>query len=90
MSDLENLVAGIDRGQEGQGSVLVSARNERAMEVLHDQLSRGRRRAGIFYGAGHMPDFHRRLLKAGFAEERAEWLPAWVIGPRAPAVIKGG
>jgi hypothetical protein len=90
MSDLENLVAGIDRGQEGQGSVLVSARNERAMEVLREQLSHGRRRTGIFYGAGHMPDFHRRLIKAGFSEERAEWLPAWVIGPRPQSATTGG
>ena len=83
MSELENMVAGIDRGAEGQGSVLVSARNERAMAVLREQLGRGRRRAGIFYGAGHMPDFHRRLLREGYRVQAEAWLTAWDIGPRA-------
>jgi hypothetical protein len=79
MGQLEQVVAGIDRGSDGQGSVLVSERNRHALRILEEQLGKGRRRVGIFYGAGHMSDFKRRLLTAGFRETGVEWLTAWDI-----------
>jgi hypothetical protein len=83
MDQLERMLAGIDDGDgSGDGSVIVSARNEHAMKVLQQQIAAGRRQLGIFYGAGHMTDFDRRLLQLGFQPVRAEWITAWDIRPR--------
>jgi hypothetical protein len=81
MDQIESMVAGIDQGPDGQGSVLVSARNEHAMRVLHEQIGQGKRRLGIFYGAGHMPDLEKRLQLLGFGKTQARWLTAWDIKP---------
>jgi hypothetical protein len=79
MDRMESMLAGIDQGQSGQGSVLVSGRNEHALRVLQEQIRAGKRRLGIFYGAGHMPDFERRLQALGFERSGERWLVAWDI-----------
>ena len=84
MDQIESTLAGIDRGSDGQGSVLVSGRNEHAMGVLRDQLQRGNRRLGIFYGAGHMPDLDQRLRQLGFQPAGEQWLTAWEIRRKRP------
>jgi hypothetical protein len=84
MEQLEALVAGIDQDPDGQGSVIVGARNEHAIQVLEQQITQGRRQLGIFYGAAHLPDFHQRLLQRGFKPDHEEWLTAWDIRPRSP------
>ncbi len=61
-----------------QGSALIAARNEHAMRVLHEQLSRGARRIGLFYGAAHMNDFEQRLAaELGLQRVAVEWADAW-------------
>jgi hypothetical protein len=79
MEQMEAMLAGIDRGSDGQGSVLVQGRNEHAMRVLDREIKQGRRKIGIFYGAGHMPDFERRLEALGFRKSAEHWLVAWDI-----------
>jgi hypothetical protein len=79
MSQMEAMLAGIDQGADGQGSVLVQGRNEHALNVLEKEIKRGKRKLGIFYGAGHMPDFERRLEALGFKKSRERWLVAWDI-----------
>lgn len=79
LQDMEAIVSGIDQGKDGQGSVLVSGRNEVAMKVLGEQIQKSKRRLAIFYGAGHMPDLEERLLKAGFKQTKKEWVTAWDI-----------
>jgi hypothetical protein len=79
MDQMEAAMAGIDQGPGGQGSVLVSGRNEHAMRVLEEQIRKGKRRLGIFYGAGHMPDLERRLTALGFEKVDHRWLTAWDI-----------
>ena len=60
------------------GSALIEARNEHAMEVLKEQIGAGKRKLGIFYGAAHMPDFERRLLdELGLEKIAVEWVDAW-------------
>jgi hypothetical protein len=81
MGELERMMAGIDDGPDGKGSVIVSARNEHALKVLQKQIDTGKRRLGIFYGAGHMVDFQERLLNSGYRPIREEWIPAWDIAP---------
>jgi hypothetical protein len=61
-----------------QGSVLISERNKRALEVLRQQLATGKKRLGIFYGAGHLNDMDARLRKDFQLEPVAvTWLTAW-------------
>lgn len=60
------------------GSTLITVRNQRAVEVLRDQLDGGARDIAIFYGAGHMPDFEKRLVEDfGMRRVSNEWIEAW-------------
>ena len=61
-----------------QVATLIRARNERAMKVLQEQLDAGKRRIALFWGAGHMEDFERRLiLSYGFEPAGVVWRDAW-------------
>lgn len=61
-----------------EGSTIITERNKKAFEVLRTQLDKGKRNLGVFYGAGHLPDMHERLL-ADFGMQLVgiEWLTAW-------------
>lgn len=60
------------------GSTLITVRNQRALDVLREQLDAGKRDIAIFYGAGHMPDFERRLVEDfGMQRVATEWVEAW-------------
>lgn len=60
------------------GSVLITERNRKALSVLKRELDKGARDLALFYGAGHLPDFHRRLTgEYGFELRNVEWLDAW-------------
>lgn len=60
------------------GSTLITERNRKALAVLERELADGAERLALFYGAGHMPDFHRRLTGGyGFELTRLEWVDAW-------------
>ncbi len=65
-----------------EGSTIVTERNAKALEVLRREFAAGKRRLAIFYGAGHLADFQRRL-QADFGMQRAavEWVPAWSLTP---------
>ncbi len=61
-----------------EGSTLITERNKRALEVLRQQQKIGKRRIGVFYGAGHLTDMHERLVKEfGLTPIGIEWLEAW-------------
>lgn len=61
-----------------QGSALIAARNERAMQVLREQIDAGASRIGIFYGVAHMPDFEQRLGdNLSLVRQQTEWINAW-------------
>ncbi len=89
LSKAENFVVQIE-GEEG--TVLVAERNRVAMERLAEE--RARRAGGryaILYGAGHMPDFERRLFAEGFVKRETDWLDAWTIHPPgSPAAAPAG
>ena len=57
--------------------LLIQDRNAAAMVVLKEQIKIGRRRLGVFYGAAHLPDFHRRMLELGFQPKTTTWSAAW-------------
>jgi hypothetical protein len=61
-----------------EGSTLITERNKVALQVLREQIDAGKRKIGVFYGAGHMPDMHRRLRDDfGLVAGEPRWLVAW-------------
>jgi hypothetical protein len=66
-----------------EGSTLITERNKRALDVLRKQLRMGRRKLGIFYGAGHLNDMHERLVK-DFEMQPVGilWMEAWDLRPK--------
>ena len=79
LETMESILSGIDQGPDGKGSVILSGRNQFAMDVLTAELKKGKRNLAIFYGAGHMPDLEKRLLKEGFRKSTDRWMTAWDI-----------
>lgn len=69
---------------EDSDSAIIGARNERAIEVLRNELDSGAKRLGIFYGVAHMPDIEERLLEMGLVPIKTTWVDAWNLGSAAP------
>jgi hypothetical protein len=68
-------------------STIITERNKKCLEVMHQQLNAGKVHAGIFYGAGHFKDMEERMVKDyGFQRQSEEWLVAWHL--RDPAAKK--
>jgi hypothetical protein len=67
---------------EGESGVsLIDDRNAAIVDVLRSEIAAGKKRIGIFYGAGHAPDLHERLRKElGLKLLEVEWLQAWDVG----------
>jgi hypothetical protein len=80
MSDLERMTTLFEGAN---GSTLITERNKRAIEVLRSRFDKGERRIAIFYGAGHMPDMARRLVREiHLVPVQEDWLTAWDLrGP---------
>lgn len=65
-----------------EGSAVIAARNEHAVEILKQRLARGDRRIGIFYGVGHMTDLEQRLQdELGLRILATTWIDAWDLTP---------
>jgi hypothetical protein len=77
---MESTLSGIS-GPEG--STLITERNKKALEVLRKQQRMGRRKIGIFYGAGHLSDMHERLVKDFQMQPVGiTWMEAWDLRPK--------
>jgi hypothetical protein len=74
------------------GSTIISERNKVALGVLRKQIASGTRRIAIFYGAGHMPDFQKRIgQEFGLSPAETRWLVAWDLKtPTAKAAGAAG
>lgn len=69
-------------GSDGT-STIITERNKKCLDVLQQQLRDGRRKIGIFYGAGHFSDMEKRLVEEhGFERAGEDWIVAWHL--RAP------
>jgi len=69
-------------GDDSQSAV-IGARNQRAIDVLTEQLDAGARRIAIFYGAAHMPDMEERLLQQlDLVYLDTTWVDAWRLDTR--------
>ncbi len=66
------------------GQVIIKERNAVVMAMVEDELETGPngRRIALFYGAGHLPDFARRLQAAGWVYQGSAWNSAWTIEPK--------
>jgi hypothetical protein len=81
-TDMEVLTAAFSGGE---GSSLITDRNQAAIDVLREQLAKGRTKIAIFYGAAHMDDFDGRLRKDfGLQPRETAWLEAWDLRKPAP------
>ena len=61
-----------------KGSTIITERNLIALDVLSEQLAKGKKRIGIFYGAGHLGDMSRRLVSDfGMKFTGEKWVEAW-------------
>lgn len=71
-------------------TILVDDRNAAAMQVLNQEIAKGRKRLAIFYGAAHMPDFEERLTAdLGLVRRETTWLPAWDLTLQRKAPVEG-
>ena len=78
------IVHSLGKGDEQMGgligqSVIITDRNKKCFEVLDQQIKKGSKNLGIFYGAAHFPDMEKTLLERGFKKESHNWLTAWNI-----------
>lgn len=66
-------------GEDGK-STLITERNAKAFEVLDREIKAGKKKLGIFYGAGHLKDMHQRLVDDyGMELVETQWLDAWEL-----------
>lgn len=60
--------------------ILIEERNKKALEIMSQQVIMGNKNIAIFYGAGHMCDFDRKLrLNYGMKPIKTEWFSAWKL-----------
>jgi hypothetical protein len=63
-------------------TILIEDRNKAALKVLTQQLAKGKKKIGIFYGAAHLPDFEKRLRDDfDLKKSKEEWIQAWDMKP---------
>lgn len=74
----ENMESTIQIFEGPNGSTLVTVRNQRAIDVLKKQISKGQKKIAIFYGAAHMPNMSEQIEKQlALKLQRQQWLEAW-------------
>jgi hypothetical protein len=72
---METLMVGLS-GPDG--STLITERNNRALDVLEDQLGDGVDRLAIFYGAGHLAEMQDQMAERfEMKPVSVDWLEAW-------------
>jgi uncharacterized protein YbaP (TraB family) len=80
-------IAAVQLAKAGEGdafagfdgsSTIITERNKKCLEVMVRQLRKGKKKVGIFYGAGHFADMEKRMVaEHGFARKSEDWLIAW-------------
>ena len=74
--------------EQNGGSVIISDRNKKALEVLDREVASGHKKLGLFYGAAHLSDMETRLEKRGYQRIGERWMTAWDIKPRVDTLAK--
>ena len=68
--------------QNQDWTLLVTQRNDHALQVLQSSLRRNRepKRLALLYGCSHCPDLHTKLVQDfGFSATKTEWRTAWSV-----------
>jgi hypothetical protein len=79
--DVEGMMTALDGPQ---GSTLITERNKVALKKLSEQIAAGKKRIGIFYGAGHLKDMQQRLVDEFHLQPNGQdWITAWNLAPLA-------
>ena len=79
-TQFQNLDGAMAAIEGPNGSTIIGQRNKKALEVLRREMTKGKRRIGIFYGAGHLSDMQKRLAEEFglYPDPKSiEWLTAW-------------
>ncbi|OHB79165.1 MAG: hypothetical protein A2W31_18475 [Planctomycetes bacterium RBG_16_64_10] len=78
--DMELLLTGFGGAD---GSTLIEGRNAVALRVLGQQIRQGRKKIGVFYGAGHLADMDQRVRRElGLKPIQTVWVTAWDLCAR--------
>ncbi|HEX2749386.1 MAG TPA: hypothetical protein VHM91_15360 [Verrucomicrobiales bacterium] len=72
-------------GQKEVEEIIITRRNDRAMEVLERELAAGKKNLSLFYGSAHLADFGKRLEAKGWKKTGEVWEDAWVFPASKPA-----
>jgi len=64
---------------EGEkGSTIVTTRNLKALKVLRQEIEKGNKTFAIFYGAAHMPEMAKVMMKEfKLKPDQVHWVDAW-------------
>lgn len=68
--------------QNQDWTLLVTQRNDHAMQVLQSSLRRNHepKRLALLYGCSHCPDLHTKLVQdLGFSATKTEWRTSWSV-----------
>jgi hypothetical protein len=80
LAEMESLMTSLG-GEDG--TVIITDRNKMALKVLRRQLEAGKRKLGIFYGAGHLNDMDERLRNEfGLEPVSVTWVTAWNLAAK--------
>ena len=75
---MQDIDSGMVIFQGKDGSTIINHRNEKAFRILDREIEAGKRRIGVFYGAGHLPDMEDLLMDdRGMQRAGQFWLEAW-------------
>lgn len=79
--EMTNLDSVEDILGDDSSNAVIGARNQRAVDVLRQEIEGGATRIGIFYGVAHMPDLEERLLdQLDMTWDSTDWVDAWQLG----------
>ena len=68
----------MDAVEGDEGSTIVTTRNLKALKVLRREIEKGHKTFAIFYGAAHMPEMEKVLIKEfKLKKSQVNWIDAW-------------
>jgi len=83
-NQLIKMDVGMKAWEGDNGSTIITHRNGKAFKVLQQQIDAGKKKVGVFYGAGHLPDMERRLIEDfGMTPGEPQWQRAWKLRAEA-------
>ncbi len=83
-NQLIKMDVGMSAWDGDNGSTIITHRNAKAFKVLQSEIDAGKRKLGVFYGAGHLEDMEKRLIEDfGMTPGEPQWQRAWKLRPDA-------